>query len=190
MSNLPFIVGIDSSKSRSGLCFGRPGEVPRFSSLSCSDLDDDAAAFKAMKWVRDFTLIQTIDEAFIEMQMKGFGDDIGRLQRNIPTMLTIKAVRTGFGVGLKGRSVPIHEVHASTARKTFLGNGRLGKDVAKQCAMAMCQDLGWEPSNLDEADAAAIWYHGCVQSAPEAAHRISDLVQKRIVGRALGGVPA
>lgn len=49
------------------------------------------------------------------------------------------------------------QVHVSTVRKFFIGNGGVGGQKAKSMAMEHCMDLGWDVENDDQAEALAVW---------------------------------
>lgn len=65
------------------------------------------------------------------------------------------------------RGAMVMHASVSTIRKGFIGNGRVPGATAKREAKRICHALGWEPPNLDAADAAAVWWHACSQWAPE-----------------------
>lgn len=186
MSSLPLVLGLDISKSRTGICWGRVGQTPQFASVVGSDHDIDAASFRLLKWVSEFARLESVDVAFIEAQILGFGNDVQKLRQQVPTMLAIRDMMRAARLALYGRSVPIREVSSTTARVSFIGNGKLKSEPAKKAAMSMCKALGWEPSNYDESDAGAVWFHGCLQVKPHACQIVTPMMQARIVGLSLG----
>ena len=50
--------------------------------------------------------------------------------------------------------------HSATVRKFFVGNGALKSAEAKDAVMRRCEQLGWDFSGHDAADAAATWAYG------------------------------
>lgn len=54
-----------------------------------------------------------------------------------------------------------------TWRKFFLGHGSLRSAEAKKQALETCHRLGWQPANLDEADAAGLWAWAAARFARE-----------------------
>lgn len=53
-----------------------------------------------------------------------------------------------------------------TVRRLFIGHGNLPRDEAKAAVMRRCRQLRWNPQNLDESDAGALWYWAMVQAYP------------------------
>ena len=83
-------------------------------------------------------------------------------------------------VGNKAR-VALRRGKVNQVRKHFLGHGTLEGNVAKKRAKRMCQLLGWDAKNYDEADAAALWSYGCAQWAPKLSHAITPIMQERVI---------
>ena len=48
------------------------------------------------------------------------------------------------------------EAHNQSVKKHFLGRGNLPSKQAKRLCVEKCRELGWSPSNHDEADALAV----------------------------------
>ena len=44
----------------------------------------------------------------------------------------------------------------------------------------MCEALGWEPKNHDEADAGAGWYYAALQDGKNAATYITPLMKAKV----------
>jgi Holliday junction resolvasome RuvABC endonuclease subunit len=72
-------------------------------------------------------------------------------------------------MGLRGCVMGVAHMHhiqfeqhaVQTIRKHFIGHGRLKRKAAKAATIARCKQLGWNPRNDDEADAAALWDLAC-----------------------------
>lgn len=198
MSDLPLVLGLDISKSRTGACWGRPGEKPRFVSIIGNDQDDVAAAFRLFKWLSELTRVESIDACFIEAQIS-FGAFMGRyneergkveMTSNPQTTMAIAKMVGAAEIVMFGRSIMTRTPAVSTVRKSFLGNGRLKSKDAKRAARLMCERLGWTPANEDEADAGAVWHHGCLQVKPHACQLITPMQQANVVGIVLDAAAA
>lgn len=84
-------------------------------------------------------------------------------------------VRMTFGIhaivdGMAERfGIPCHEVHDATARKHFIGKGRMGdRDSTKRAVLTRCRQLGWiaaDSTNEDAADALCVWDWACAHLA-------------------------
>lgn len=63
--------------------------------------------------------------------------------------------------------------HVQSWRKVFLGHGR--PPNPKEATMARCFELGWEPKNDDEADAAGVWFYAMSRHFPAWAPRSTPM---------------
>ena len=195
MSETPNILGLDISKTRTGACWGRVGQTPHFASITGNDMSDQGAMMRLGRWLIALTKVEAFDACFIEAQI-GFGAFMGRydeekkkvkMTSNPKTTLTLaKLIGVAeFAAGM--RSISTHTPAVSTVRAAFLGNGRLKSEAAKSACRLMCGELGWSPSNHDEADAGAVWWFGGLQVKPHSTQIITPMTQKRIVSIAMGG---
>lgn len=71
------------------------------------------------------------------------------------------------------RNIPVDSsISPQDARQHFLGRSRFskaeGKDAGKKASLHRAKMLGWNPEDLDQADAAALWDCGCARSHPNA----------------------
>jgi hypothetical protein len=73
----------------------------------------------------------------------------------------------------------IEAVGVQEARRYLLGRGRQGAGEGKDAVWRMCRTLGWPVTNNDEADACAIWAHGCGLLNPRVAHLTTPLFSGR-----------
>ena len=55
------------------------------------------------------------------------------------------------------KGVRFEQFAVQSIRKHFIGKGDLRRDAAKQLAFERCKLLGWQATDLDQADAAALW---------------------------------
>ncbi|MGY2052941.1 hypothetical protein [Methylobacterium sp. JK268] len=182
MSYSGIIMALDLA-STTGVGEGRPGETPRLYDVALRKEGDDYEDTwgRAVGWIADRLYVEReaveagefriVVEAPI---MTGVG---GRT--NADALLVTKGLWsciTGFA---RARRVMVRRVAVSTVRAAFLGNGQLPGDAAKRQARATCRALGWEPSNLDAADAGALWWWGCNLWAPGKAPSVDPLWLKR-----------
>lgn len=74
---------------------------------------------------------------------KGHGSEAARRSLGLAAWVDGVCYRQG---------VACYEEHAATVRKHFCGNGRATKDMV----LESCRQRGWEPADLDAADALAL----------------------------------
>ncbi len=92
--------------------------------------------------------------------IKSFGSSTATLRSlyGYPGILAAAAVR--FGAWPK-------EVHEATARKHFMGKGRMGdRQATKDAVLARCHLLEFFPASVrdeDRADACCMWEWGCAE---------------------------
>jgi hypothetical protein len=192
MSDRPNVIGLDISKTRTGVCWGRIGETPRFASIVGNDMDNVAASYRLFRWLTEFTKVEHFDAAAIEAQisfgafMGRYNEDKGKVEMtsNPQTTLAISKMVGAAEIVLHGRSIRTMSPAVSTVRKAFLGDGRLKSDLAKKAARLLCEHLGWSPANHDEADAGGVWFWTCIQVKPGLAHPITPMMQARAIGLA------
>jgi hypothetical protein len=65
------------------------------------------------------------------------------------------------------------------ARRYLTGVGKFPKGEGKDVVFQWCQRLGWNPANMDESDAMAIWAMGCGQMSPAMAAMTTPLFAER-----------
>jgi len=190
----PLILAVDAA-TQTGFCLGRPGQSPEFGTVNFGDSGDShlEVGAQALKWIAHLLTDRRPDQLWIEEPL-GFESKQG--QTTGMTRVRLNGLWMVIGSAARLKGVPVHPVTVSSARKPFLGHGRLKRHEAKKRARAMCRLLGWEPRNDDEADAGAIWWFACVANAPELAPKISKLMHAKsatIVGRppfGVAGMPA
>lgn len=171
----PFVLFLDISKTRTGIAFGRVGEAPTFMSIDGSELDDIAAMMKLGTWLIDFIKVERPDFLFYEAP-------IDRVLSSAHTTIVL-AKMTGMVEFIAGmKSIPHRKANVQTVRVAFLGQGR--PEDPKHHAKLMCEALGWEPKNLDEADAGAGWYYACVQVGKGAATYVTPMLKAKVAADA------
>lgn len=175
MTLAPVILALDISKTCTGVAFGRVGEAPTFMSIKGNDIDETAAMMKLGRWLIEWIKVGKPDHIYYEAA-------IDRVLSSAHTTIVLaKMVGTvEFITGMKGISA--RKAHVQTVRKSFLGQGR--PEDPKQHAKLMCEAIDWHPNNLDEADAAAIFYWGSLQVASRHAQYVTPMLQAKVAERA------
>jgi hypothetical protein len=197
------IMALDISSKAMGVCEGRPGETPRFSTIRLKREDDTAedAFSNALRWAAQRFSNFAPDRLVIERRLPTMNafreDEEGNLKPTTnPTtvylLCGLSAVIVGAARNRGIRNIPGprgvdgYGVSVSTARKAFLGKGSYPSAEAKRLAFKVCQTLGWEPTTYDEADAACIWTWGCQQLAPDKAPGTHPLQLQALQARLAG----
>ena len=167
----PLILFLDISKTRTGVAYGRVGEAPTFLSIDGSEMDDIAAMLNLGDWLIEWMKVERPDWIFYEAP-------IDRVLSSAHTTIVL-AKMTGvveFIAGMK--KIPNRKAHVQTVRVAFLGQGR--PEDPKHFAKLMCEALGWEPKNHDEADAGAGWYYAALQVGKNAATYITPMMKAKV----------
>jgi hypothetical protein len=160
------ILAIDAA-TVSGLCRGRPGEKPVFQTVRFDDADRLRCAASVIKWAsRYLGETPAPDVAYIEKPMS-FGAAAGK--SNAAGLIRLNSIYDIIGGSILLKGVKVIGVDVQRVREVFLGDGKLKRVEAKRRAKLMCQMLGWEPKNGDEADAGAAFYYASCCEAPRAA---------------------
>lgn len=166
------IIALDVSKRQTGICEGRPGQSPRFTSIAFGRKDDgffDAEA-RAIGWIaerlfveEDLRDVRMVIEAPLERDSTGGS--------NIQAILANYGLCKAIGGFAQRRGVMVLTAKVQTVRKHFIGYGGGfpgQKDQAKKEVRRVCQALGWNPPNLDTSDAGALWHWAAHKWNPEA----------------------
>lgn len=99
------------------------------------------------------------------------------------TEATVALLRGAIGVveacASKARIPHIQGIDVQDARKHLTGQRTFPKGEAKDTVYRWCKTLGWEPTNVDESDACAIWSYGCGTANPMAAMSVTPLFAGR-----------
>lgn len=199
MSNLaPMVWSLDISKTRSGFVVGRAGETPRALSIVCKGMETPDAASKLFFALNDRWSIDRPNFLFYEAplgagiyQKKKINEKTGEEEAfsRAHTAMTLMAMTTAVTVFADAARVPRRAVNVQSARKSFLGRPRFDhQDDGKRYAKAMCELLQWPCKNLDEADAFAVWYHGCYQVATKYVVPILPSMQAKVAAQFAGAL--
>lgn len=151
---------------------------PRFYTVRFSSSEDGhpETFARARRWIDDRLSIGDVAAVYVEST--NLGALMGHTTADtIKRLVGLNAViSSACGVWrIRYRDVDVH-----TARSAFLGRGVLKSAEAKARAMEMARAVGWNPANLDEADAAAVLYFCMVKEAPKSAPLISPMLQHQV----------
>ncbi len=187
MSEAPYVLAMDVSKARSGICEGYPGRAPTLHSISGNDVDTTVAVCRLGKWLIDrLKMAPAPDYIYLEAALRFIPGEYDPERERVvakgnPETTIVLSKMVGvveFIAWMKG--IKLRTAHVSTVRKAFLGNGHLKGDIAKARAVALCQALEWPARNHDEADAAAVWFYAGTQVAPRLYTPITPMLQQKI----------
>jgi len=65
------------------------------------------------------------------------------------------------------KGIPVEIIPAQTVAKHFTGSGKMKRDEKKAAILAECRARGWEPTDDNQADAAALWDLACFRLCPK-----------------------
>jgi hypothetical protein len=175
----PLIMAVDAA-TQTGICSGRPGDVPRFETVNFGDSGDNhlEVGARALRWIAHRLTDERPDQLWIEEPLS-FEGSSGKTTR--ASLVRLNGLYMLFGAAARLKGVPVHDVLITSARKGFLGHGRLKRDIAKRRTRAMCRLLGWSPANDDEADAGALWWFACLANDKRATPPISKMMFRQAV---------
>lgn len=165
MRDKPLILAMDIA-TQAAVCSGFPGQVPEFETVKFHGDDRLQVAASALRWVSKLTAWDDDkpDVAYLEKPMP-FG--AARGQSNATTLIRLNSLYDIIGGALLLMGVRVIGVDVQTVRGAFIGVRALDGDQAKKRAKIICDLMGWPTKNKDEADAAAVWYWGCMCEAPK-----------------------
>ena len=169
------LIALDLGSRRRGVAEGRPtfGTKPRlyhFEFYRESDESPEPSWGRALVWIVDRLKTAKPCRVVIEAPIMPTGD---RENTNAKTVVMQIGLYASIVSVLEARNIQWRKVAVSTVRKHFIGRGNLPGDVGKREVRKRCEQLGWEPANLDQSDAAAVWDWGVAQMNP---------TQRRLVG--------
>lgn len=155
-----------------GWCVGRPGEKPRFGLKRLGG--EGATAGERFHHLREWFMDQTVFErpfgVCVESAMNvAVALRVGNAARSLPTTLGYHAIIEEAAIA-RGVSL-FRQVDVDDHRRHFLGRARFsgGSTEAKRAAVARCQQLGWDVTNHNVAEACAVWDYACAIWAPKTA---------------------
>ena len=168
------LLALDISSARTGVAEGEIGQPPKFYSVrfkKSGEAENCDVFGEALGWFTSRLQMSKPDYLLVERRIsmmlpKQDGEGNWR-QTTSPKTADLLGGLGGVILGAASRcrigrirnaKTTDYTVAVSTVRALFLGKGNLRTDVAKRAARHMCEQLGWEASNDDEADSGAIWW--------------------------------
>jgi hypothetical protein len=146
--------------TRTGWAVGEPGATPVSGSIRFANpgAEHEVIFAEALKWVSATIKDHRPDVVVWEAPLvPGFKKG----KTNANTTRLLYGLPAVIGAVARLLCVPdIREVEARTVRKFFIGRNP-PRALAKKLTKQRCRDVGWQPSDDNEADALAIWAHEC-----------------------------
>lgn len=158
-----------------GVCEGRPGKVPRLSSLKFkADISDEPEVIfgRAVHWLAD--RLRTDPPSLIAIEQPFPSNNFAS------TMITIGLYGVLTGI-VRCKAIPLKLAPVQTWRKYFLGKGNLKGDEAKRQCVKLCAQLGWDvpivgrSPDHNAAEAAGIFSWASSQVDPRNVTRVEPL---------------
>jgi len=162
------ILALDLSAKNTGVAEGRPGSIPRLYSEPFKTRDGDEERRThghCLKWIAERIAVSRPDVIVVEAQLDTL------LQNSIKSVRLIAGLHGVINAASWNKGIRQVDLKVYDIRKHFLGSGRIPGvkgEAVKRLVRARCYDLGWEPPNLDAADAAAVFALASWQLAPDA----------------------
>ncbi|MCC8963733.1 hypothetical protein H8A95_15795 [Bradyrhizobium sp. Pear76] len=141
--------------SKTGVAFGRPGEVPRLQIVDFRGPGELIGLYaRAVEWMASQLRDEPPDLVAIERVVppsgaKGFTN-------HETTMITIGLFGILCGI-THCKGITLVPAAISTWRKHFIGKGNYPGEVAKRMSVDRCRVLGWDAPDHNAAEAAGIW---------------------------------
>lgn len=161
-----------------GWCYGRPRKEPIFGSVRfIKPGGSRAAAYRAFRtWLDENWNVRgdqpdliVFESPAVPMIMHG--------KTNIDTVKMLIGYAEHLEEYCHGK-FELREATVAQVRAHFLGSN-MKAAIAKPLTMQRCQQLGWNVTTNDEADACALWNYQCSWLDPEVGVRTTPLFQKR-----------
>jgi len=144
--------------SETGFAIGEPGQLPRIGSLrfAAAGATHPAIYSAAMSWIartiREEAIVRVVVETPLNPNFKTGFTNIGTIRLLMGLAAVMEGAAHKLGVW------HIEEIAVMTWRKHVLGKGNIKGPAAKKMVLRLCRDLGMEPRNNNESDAAGLWF--------------------------------
>ena len=137
MSLAPMIWALDVA-SKTGVCEGRAGEIPRmYSKRFARDDDEHEDVFaRALQWILDRTNVDVPDYIYIEAPLS-IGAASG--QTNANTLLRLNGLWATLAAAVKVKGVAYRRARVGEIRKVFIGSGVYKGPEAKDRCFETCK---------------------------------------------------
>lgn len=141
--------------SKTGVAFGRPGEVPRLQTIDFRGEGELPGLYgRAVTWMATTLRDDPPDMVVIERTVPPSG--AFGATNHATTMLTIGLFGIFAGI-VRCKGIRLELASINTWKKHFLGTAKLKRAEAKKAAIDRCHLLGWPVCDDNQADAAGIW---------------------------------
>jgi hypothetical protein len=184
VTRAPYIMALDISKSNTGVAMGRAGDAPTILSIRSNGPTEDHIAMKRLgTWLLETIKLQRPDVIVFEAPLQVIpGEWDHEAQRvkakgNPQTTITLAKMVGVVEFICAMKNITAQTAHVDSVRKAFIGHGR--PENPKERARAMCEVLGWSVNNLDQADAAAVFYWATTKHAPRHYTPITPMMQAK-----------
>jgi len=181
----PRILALDVA-TQTGAAEGRPGEIPTLSTLKFGGEGVSHARICAncLDWIALKLTDNPPDLIYIEAPLP-IGAAFGKGRSNAKSIVRLQGLYCIVLAAATLKRIPCEDVDVMRVRTAFIGESKLRGEIAKQRCKMMCKMLGWEAKNVDEADAAALWYFACASVAPKLAPVIHAGMHKSLVNQSI-----
>jgi Holliday junction resolvasome RuvABC endonuclease subunit len=181
----PKILAADIA-TQTGIAEGRPGETPSLSTLKFGGDGVSHARICAncLDWIACKLTDDPPDIIVIEAPLP-IGAAIGRGRSNAKSIIRLQGLYCIVLAAATLKRIRVCDYEVGPIRTAFIGEPKLKGDEAKRRCKRMCEMLGWPAKNLDEADAAALWYFACASEAPKLAPIIHSGMHKRLINQSI-----
>lgn len=105
------------------------------------------------RWLTDMLTTHRPDMVGFEAPLVMSGRNGSKVRTNIFTVRLLFGLATMVEVVCHDTGITCREVNVQQVKKSFAGHGR----AEKTDMIARCRELGWDPKDHNEADAAAGW---------------------------------
>lgn len=166
------IMALDIASHAMGICEGKIGDVPTFSTqvFHVEGGTRYEIGAKAVNWIATRLQKPAIDIGgqwqrpdFIYIEAPLAGGQ--KFHRSPDTAYLLGGLAMTIGAIASCKHIPVREGRVNTIRAHFIGNGNMPGEEAKRAVRKRCLQLGWEPKNNDESDAGALWHWACSQQS-------------------------
>lgn len=156
-----YIIALDIAEHNMGVAEGEVDTKPRLYSEKFwrEGQTRYEAGSRILDWIANRLVASRPDRLVIEAPLQGGP----KFQRSPETAYLLGGMAMIVGAVCHMKNVQFREARVNTVRAHFIGHGNMPGEQAKKAVRKRCEQLGWEPSNYDESDAAAVWHWACSQ---------------------------
>ncbi len=157
-----------------GACYDGANGEPMFHTIMLPDLGFGARCQAFVTKLYDLVTVVQPDLIAVEAPLVpiGRGFDVQTTVKTVRLLITLAGLAS-YVAACAG--VAITEKTAQQTKKHLTGS----KHADKKAVMDRCRQLGWNPRNYDEADAAALWAMTKAEREPGWSYNTSPLLGRR-----------